>query len=121
MRKALVVLIAVLGLAFAALGAEDIVGTWKTSFDTPVGAMENTFQLKVDGDKVTGTISGGALDALEIADGKLDGDKISFSINSGSYGVIRYFGTIKGDEMKLTLALADGSFTTDLVVKRVKA
>jgi len=119
MRKIAIVLIAILGLAFAALGAEDAAGTWKATFDTPNGSQENTFALKVDSGKVTGTISGGMMGTVQISDGKVDGDKITFSVTS-DFGVIKYAGTIKGDDMKLTLTVGDGQFTLDLNAKRAK-
>lgn len=119
MRKAIVIVTAVLGLAFAALGAEEAAGTWKATLETPNGAQENTFVLKVDAGRITGTVSGGMLGTVQISEGKVDGDKISFSINS-DFGVIRYSGTIKGDDMKLTLVAGDGQFTLDLSAKRSK-
>src|ERR1039457_6701421 len=39
--------------------ATDASGTWKASVETPNGTMENTFTLKVEGDKLTGTIAMG--------------------------------------------------------------
>lgn len=103
----------------AALGQENAAGTWKATMETPNGSAENTFVLAVDGAKVTGSISG-MMGTVQIADGKLDGDKISFSINT-DFGTISYSGTIKGDEMKLTLSAGGGQFTFDLVAHRAKA
>ena len=103
----------------AALGQENAAGTWKATMETPNGAAENTFVLAVDGAKVTGSISG-MMGTVPITDGKLDGDKISFSINT-DFGTISYSGTVKGDEMKLTLSAGGGQFTFDLVAHRAKA
>jgi hypothetical protein len=119
MRKALVLILAVCGLAFMAMAAEDAAGTWKATLDTPNGPAENTFVLKVDGSTVTGTISSAMMGEQKISAGKIDGDKISFSITS-DFGVIAYAGTIKGDDMKLTLTVGDGQFTLDLTAKRQK-
>ncbi len=50
-------LMAVFALALFA----DAAGTWKASIETPNGAMENTFTFKVEGDKLTGTITMGQM------------------------------------------------------------
>jgi hypothetical protein len=118
MRKALVMIIAVCGLASMVM-AEDATGTWKATLDTPNGAEETTIVLKAEGDKVTGAVSSGMLGERPISDGKVDGGKIAFSINS-DFGLIAYAGTIQGDDMKLTLTVGDGQFTLDFVAKRQK-
>lgn len=119
MRRLILILMAVLGLSAAAFGAEQASGTWKATLDTPQGSQENTFVLKEDGGKVTGTISGGMLGSVQISDGKLDGDKISFSITT-DFGTITYKGTIKGDDMNLTLTVGDGQFTLAVAAHRAK-
>ena len=120
MKKLIVVVMAILGLSFAALAAEDATGNWKATIDTPNGAQIQTFALKADGGKVTGTIGSEMLGSLQIAEGKMDGDKISFSTSS-DYGVIRYAGTVSGDTMKLTITVGDGQFTFDITATRLKA
>lgn len=120
MRKFILLFLAIVGFTCAALGAEDAAGTWKATLQTPGGAEENTFLFKVDGGKVTGTVSGGMLGTLPIDEGEVEDDKISFSISS-DFGVIRYSGTIKGDDMSLTLVAGDGQFTLDFNAKRVKS
>jgi hypothetical protein len=119
MRRIFVMIIAVCGLAFMAIAAEDAAGTWKATLDTPNGPAENTFVLKVDGDKIAGTVTSGMMGTQQISGGKLDGDKITFSVTS-DFGVITYAGNIKGDDMKLTLTVGDGQFTLDLTAKRQK-
>ena len=119
MKQALVILIALLGLSFMSLAAEDATGTWKASFETPNGSQVNTFVLKMDGTQVTGTISSDMMGTQQISDGKMDGEKISFSMTTG-FGLIHYSGTVKGDTMKLTLTVGDGQFTLDVAATRVK-
>ena len=102
MTKFLLALIAVFALtAFAA----DVTGTWKASFETPNGTANNTFVFKVDGAKLTGTVTG-QMGEAPITDGKLDGDKISFAVSrefNGQTFKITYDGVVKGDEIKLTI------------------
>ena len=65
-----------------ALGQEvNISGKWKASFTTPDGQQrENTFNFKVEGDTLTGTVVSSALGEAQITDGKVHGDEISFSV-----------------------------------------
>jgi hypothetical protein len=118
MKKFAAILIAALVFSFTAVAAEDANGTWKASFDTPGGTMENTFLFKVEDGKVTGTISS-QMGTQQITSGSVDGDKIKFSVNS-DFGVLSYAGVVKGDDMKLTLTVGDGQFTLDMNAKRVK-
>ena len=87
---------------------------------TPMGAQVNTFVLKADGDKLTGTLSNEMMGSQQITDGKVDGDKITFSITS-DFGVIKYVGTVKGDTLKLTMTVGDGQFTLDINATRAKS
>jgi len=117
--KQLFVMIAVLGLSVMAVAAEDATGTWKATLETPNGSQVNTFVLKMDGGKVTGTISSDMMGTQQISDGKVDGEKISFSVTS-DFGIISYAGTVKGDTMKLTLTVGDGQFTLPVSATRMK-
>ncbi len=106
MRK-LLMLLTLLALCAAMAFAADVTGSWKGSFETPMGTMENTFVLKADGSTVTGTIQGGPGGELKIDDGKIEGDKISFSATM-EFGTIKYSGTVTGDEMKLEMSFGGG-------------
>lgn len=120
MKKLTVILTVLLASSFLAPATEDATGNWKASIDTPNGTQVQTFALKMDGGKVTGTIASEMMGSMQIAEGKMDGDKISFSITS-DYGVIRYAGTVSGDTMKLTITVGDGQFTFDISASRAKA
>jgi hypothetical protein len=121
MRKLIFLLAAFSLAAFAA----DVTGSWKASMDTPNGSMDMTFVLKADGNVVTGAVQS-QMGEMKIDDGKLDGDKISFSISPGDFGKLTYTGTIKGDEMTLTMGFPGGGPGGDmpamppLVAKRAK-
>jgi hypothetical protein len=54
-------------------------GIWKATVETPNGAMENTFTLKVDGDKLTGTITMGQFGEAPISEGKVAADEMKLS------------------------------------------
>ena len=54
-------ILALMAVCSMAALAADASGTWTASLETPNGTMENTFTLKVDGDKLSGTITMGQM------------------------------------------------------------
>lgn len=110
-------------LALAAVAADaDVTGTWKGNLETDDGSRELTFDLKANGDKLTGTVAGLLDRALDIDEGKVEGATLTFSVISESDGnavKLVYKGEWEGDEIKLTMGTEDGSWSTELKVKRV--
>jgi hypothetical protein len=103
--------------------AADASGTWKASIETPNGAMENTFTFKVEGDKLTGTITMGQMGEGPISEGKVDGDNVSFAVVrefNGNEFRINYKGKVAGDEMKLTGEVVGRDRTFEMTAKRAK-
>ena len=103
--------------------AADASGTWKGSVETPNGTMENTFTFKVDGDKLTGTITMGPMGEAPISEGKVDGDNISFAVvreMDGNQFRINYKGKVSGDEMKVSGKVVQMEHTFEMTLKRVK-
>ena len=123
MRMSLLVLSSI--LMFAVLNAAvaaDINGKWKATGEGPMGAIEQMFTFKVDGEKVTGTVSDPMLGEQKISDGTLKGDDLSFTVAaSGPMGDMKlaFKGKVAGDEMKVSMSFGDmGSM--ELTAKRVK-
>ncbi len=61
--------------------ADDITGTWKTEFDSPVGIQNYTYVIKQEGTKLTGKITGiieGQKNETDLLEGKFEGGVISF-------------------------------------------
>lgn len=81
----------------------DPTGTWKSSFTNQNGQVRETvINLKLDGDKLTGTVSGRNGDTA-IESGKISDDDISFQVTrefNGNKVVIKYSGKISGDTIK---------------------
>jgi hypothetical protein len=81
----------------------DPTGTWKWSFGPPSGqGREIVLTLKLEGDKLTGTISGRRGDR-PITDPVLNGDEISFRVTrefNGNMFTNQYSGKISGDTIK---------------------
>src|SRR5262245_14548271 len=88
-----------LAAAIQALAA-DFNGKWVAQVPGQGGqTRETTFTFKVEGDKVTGTISGRQGDT-PIADGKVSGDDISFTVTR----------EIQGNTIKMTYK---GKYTSE--------
>lgn len=106
--KRMLVMLLVAGLS--AFGA-DVTGNWKATAEGPQGAMERTFTLKVDGEKLTGVTESSFAGKSEIKDGKIKGDAFTFTIDinlQGNEMTVPYKGTvISKDELKLTAQLGD--------------
>ena len=81
----------------------DVTGTWKSSFTNQNSQVrESTFKLKVEGDKLTGTVSGRNNDTA-IEEGKVKGDEISFQVTremNGNKVTTKYTGKVSGDTIK---------------------
>ncbi len=82
--------------------AADVTGKWTYEMQGRNGAMTGTMNLKADGDKVTGTVSGRGGET-EITDGKISGDTVSFTVVrefNGNKFTMKYTGTVSDDGIK---------------------
>jgi hypothetical protein len=81
----------------------DPTGTWKWSATGQGGqTRETTLKLKLEGDKLTGTISGRG-DDTAISEGTLKGDEISFQVTrevNGNKVTAKYNGKLSGNSIK---------------------
>jgi hypothetical protein len=118
-----------LAFMFASSGfvhAADVTGTWKSEFETPVGQMKYTYELKADGAKLTGKAirdRDGEKSEVELKEGKIAGDEVSFveTVKIQENDIrIEYKGKVSGDEMKLTRTVGEFG-SEDIVAKREKA
>ena len=102
----MVVLLALVGSAWAA----DVAGKWVAQVEGRQGTVENTFDFKVNGAELTGTMNTGRGE-VEISEGKIEGDEISFAIVR-SFGEnemkILYKGKVAGDEITFTREMQGG-------------
>jgi hypothetical protein len=94
-----------LGLLSLTALAADVTGKWTAQVPGRGGqTREQTFNLKADGNTLTGTVSGRQGD-VAISEGKIDGDQISFTQTmefNGNTMKLVYKGTVSGDEIKFT-------------------
>ena len=86
-------------LSVGALAA-DISGKWEAQVPGRGGeARPATFTFKVDGEKLTGTMST-AGEPANLEDGKVSGNTITFAITT-QRGKRTYTGTVSGNEIKI--------------------
>ena len=95
--------------AKAADSKADPAGTWSWTMRGRGGRPDQkvTAKLKVDGNKVTGTVTSpgrnGDTTDTEIKDGKINGDEVSFSVvreRNGNSMTTKYTGKVSGDTIK---------------------
>ncbi len=118
-----------LALSFATVAtvvhAADVTGKWKSEFDTQIGHLKYTYELKADGEKITGKAFReleGTKTTIDLVEGKISGDEVSFvePLKVQEQEIrIEYKGKIAGDEIKLTRKVGDFG-TTEIVAKREK-
>jgi opacity protein-like surface antigen len=85
--------------------AADVTGKWTAQVPGRNGEMrETTFNFKVAGEKLAGTVSGPQGD-IPISDGKVTADEISFVVTmsfGGNEVKLNYKGKVSGEEIKFT-------------------
>ena len=123
MAKRLIPVLAILlAVAVAALAA-DVAGKWVAQVPGRSGqTRETTFTFNVDGDKLTGSISGAQGQQIAISDGKVSGDTLSFSVTmerGGNTMKQHYTGKISGDEIQFKREGGQGQ-AREFTAKRAK-
>jgi hypothetical protein len=126
-KKLLFLATIALVFTFAAMAA-DMTGKWVAEVPGRNGGppRQMTFDLKQDGSKLTGTMTGGmgrggAAQPVEISDGKVDGDKVSFTVKRDTPNgpmEMKYNGTVSGDDLKLKYTMMDQE--REITAKRSK-
>jgi hypothetical protein len=120
-KRTSLLLAILLAVAICAVAA-DVTGKWVAQVPGRSGnTRETTFNFKVDGAKLTGTMSGRQGD-IAISDGKVSGDSISFVISQergGETVKMNFSGTVSGDEMKVKREGGQGA-AIEFTAKRAK-
>jgi hypothetical protein len=102
--------------------AADVAGKWTAQVPGRDGEMrEQIYNLKADGDKLTGTVTMGDSE-VAIADGKISGDTISFTVTrefGGNTMKWTYTGKVAGDEIHFKREGTRGQ-PREFVAKRAK-
>jgi len=88
------------------------VGDWVLTVNSPQGDLPIDMSLKMDGDKIVGTVSS-QLGGGEVKDGKIDGNKISLPVSldvQGTAFTVTFNAVIDGSTMKGSIDSPQGSF-----------
>ena len=112
-------LLAVFCLSY--LFAADIDGKWTATYEVQGNSITTTWDLKADGNKLTGKASS-SLGDRDITEGKIEGNNVSWTENVDAGGTaikVTCKGTLNGDEIKLTREVAEFG-STEITAKRVK-
>ena len=92
----------------------DLTGTWRWSMTRSNGEKtEASMKLKLEGEKLTGTISGGDLN-VELENGRINGDEIAFQTTidrDGQKFVAKSKGKVSGKTIKGTVEYETGGET----------
>jgi hypothetical protein len=86
-RRTTPLALALLLAALPALAA-DVTGKWTASFDTQIGKQTYTFDLKADGEKLTGKAAFermGETGEADLLEGTVRGDEIAFTRKVGEF------------------------------------
>ena len=108
-------------LTAASAFAADVDGKWSGSFTTPQGEMQISFNLKADGEKLTGKMEITGLSPSDIKEGKVAGDKVNFAaeIEFGANIIpLSFTGVLAGEELKLNVDAMGRS--SEMIVKKEK-
>jgi hypothetical protein len=105
MKTKILLVGAVVLLAVAAAYAADVTGKWVAEMPGRDGTTQTTFEFKVQGTALTGTMAGAQGEPSQISEGKVDGDNISFVVvrkrNDMEFKTV-WKGKVSGDEIKFT-------------------
>ncbi|MGH9719851.1 MAG: hypothetical protein ACRD8O_06535 [Bryobacteraceae bacterium] len=115
-QRFLIISLIIVGLA-ATAAAADVSGKWSGQVPARGEAAAATFVFKVEGDKLTGTMTSPQGEAA-LQEGKVAGDKISFSMTGGNAKIL-FTGTVAGDEIKMTRT-REGGEGREFTLKRAK-
>jgi hypothetical protein len=114
-------LIGLLALLTASVYAAGVGGKWVGDVNTPDGqAISLTLNFKVDGDKVTGTVTGPTGD-IEITEGKMDGETLQFVLSVDAGGqqlVFKCTGKLAGDDQLKINMNGGAELNLDFTAKR---
>ena len=110
--------------AISVAWASDLNGKWVAQVQGQNGqTRETTFNFKVEGSKLTGTVSGRQGDN-PISDGTVKGDDVSFTVVANFNGneiKLLYKGKVSGDDLKLSRTREGGDQPAqEFTAKRVK-
>jgi len=125
MRYRIAFLAAIIALSCISIAfASDVTGKWVAEVPGRDGqTREVVINLKAEGEKLTGTVSGRQGDN-QISEGQIKGDELSFTVTQNFRGEdvkVSYKGKVAGDEIKFTRTFGGGNRPpVEFTAKRAK-
>ena len=111
---ALLLLMTLASVAFAL----DINGKWKGNLASPNGDLETTMVFRVDGEKLTGTVTN-MYGEEQISEGSVKGDDVNFVVDAGGGQIkLLYKGKVTGQDINFHVVIGDFG-EGDLLAKRI--
>jgi hypothetical protein len=111
MKKFALGVIATLALMATTMFAADINGKWSAEVTGRNGEKRTqVFNLKSEGEKITGTVVGMGGREMNIEEGKVAGDDITFSVTmefNGNTRKMEYTGKVVGDQINFKTGQGD--------------
>ncbi|MDE0109367.1 MAG: hypothetical protein OXN96_16265 [Bryobacterales bacterium] len=104
-RRAFALAVPALATMVRGLRAAEVDGKWEAEIAGPQGSTVFTFDLKADGETLTGMVGNEMMGQSEIQEGKVSGDQVEFVqvMQRGDFQMrFTYAGKVSGDEMELT-------------------
>jgi imidazolonepropionase-like amidohydrolase len=99
--------------------AAQLGGTWSVSVTTPGGNQDLTMTIAQTADSFTGSMSGGEVGTLPIADGQISGTAVTWSVTvpmGGQSMTVRFSGEAAGNRLRGTAdlgAMGSATFTAE--------
>lgn len=112
MLFSIIFMIAFLSLALT----PDINGKWVAAIPGPNGDLQLTFNFKVNGDSLNGSVTS-SMGTLPITDGVVKGNEISFDVSFQGNTIVHH-GTVAGDSINLEVEGSMGGGNFNMVLKR---
>lgn len=123
MKTRLLSVLALLTISVFTLAAADATGKWTAETPGRDGnTTTNTFDLKVDGSKVTGTMTNPRGETA-ITDGKVDGDTITFTVvmkMGDNERKLNFVGKMSGDNIMFTRSMEGADRKQEFTAKRAQ-
>jgi hypothetical protein len=118
MRRAVLAFLMTLATATAAFAA-DPTGKWVGNVETPNGALELTYDFKVEGQTLTGTVSS-PMGSLPLNKGKVAGDVFTYEVTIEAT-TITHEGKLNAAGDAITIKATGDWGTSEYVVKKAPA
>jgi len=118
MRHALLALVMTIGLTATAFAA-DVTGKWVGNVETPNGPLELTYELKADGETLTGTVAS-AMGSLPLNNGKIAAGVLTYEVALEG-NVIKHEAKMNDAGTEITIKATGEWGTSEYVVKRAAA